>query len=343
MNALKQHKNKIIITFALLLALASYAALTHFTEHKQANNTSAKKYEALFKATTNDTDLNTNPLITDQIDLNKIKGPTYDVSYPTIGPLFVTTPARVITETSQLLLKDSTAPIKKNQRVLFYAPDGRLVDEGKIASIKQAPNEDVKVSYSLNSPLKKTSEKKPISSADIILRETGSVKRIPQSALSYENGAYFVYLIKTKRDQNNNAIIIPTGQTIVGEITKQPVRKTLGDKWHAAVSYKVHKADLVLLNPNTEIKNTNLIKIHIIKSPPPVLSRTQLWLKKVEKQRIIDVKEGQEKANRCNQPATGSKSTSNNETSSTPSGSCNSHPDDNAPFDAFKLLGIERL
>lgn len=238
---------------------------------------------------------------------------TYTAVAPTTGPLINTVSAKRMNNGLTLSINRKENPlcanVKPQQNIIFYNPSGAFLAAGKITNIQSDDNnDDIIVEY-----LYYTKDAVDIpaqdfaSIADIIISETGPLKRIPLSAVVQEQGQSVVYIAKNQSAAADEGII-----TVAIEST--PISTALKDNWFVEVGNTIRKSDLVIINPDDALNEETQTTIQKVDLAPPIPDNTTLWIDNAVAERTLSIEYSKKAGANC---SIGSTETSQTETTQT--------------------------
>lgn len=344
MKKIKKNKKKLLIIGIgfLFITICGYILKNNAYLQKSNNQDKelAQQYEKLFQYANEGKDINVYAPEEDIPLPDEIDGKTYDAAQPSTGPLLTTIPVKILLEGNKASLNSSSDLIKNGQKIIFYTPDDELLGTGTITKTSQT-----EIEYQFDDKYVASLDKEEFNNnADILVSETSPTKRIPHSSVVKGNEGYFVYLAKANLDNNGKEIIEPNGKVIVSKIVKQIVNTAHRDDWFIEAGYNIDPTDLIILNPDDNIKEGDKIKIKIVEinssENGPVV---QSWLNKEARETTKLSEEMNKLASSCGLAATLNNKKPANCNSNGDSSSCGDSIGQSKVLtkeDAYRLLGI---
>jgi hypothetical protein len=260
----------------------------------------------------------------------------YLVATPHYGPLTQTQEIRVAFDQDQAVgtLSNETAQnIKQNQKVILYDKEGYILPlGGKVESILTNNGKKritIKLPLGTNTALLATD-------LDIITLETIASKRLPRSAYIQDNAndktSTYVWIAKLSTKNKDSANIYTL------EKLEIDLGLTVLDYFEES-GYKIHSSDLVVLNPDSKIKENIPYSLKVTKLNLPLHNPIkQAWvdfeINRLNKQQA----ELTERAENCGKAATGNITATSGANSLPQSESCGTDFDGTDPFAIFNSL-----
>lgn len=337
-----------------------------FTAPKE-DSALAKQYETLFTAIKKGKDIDVYAPEYNIPQPENIAGKTYEAAHVSTGPLLTTVSAKIIPNSHKVLINDKNESVNKTHKVLFYAQNDSLLGLGTITNISHPSETKTEIEYSFDDLNLAQLDKESFNPlVDILIHETGPVKRVLHSSIIKKGDENYIYVAKARRDDLGVAIIEPNGKTIAAAITKQPINTHRQDDLYVAANDNIHPVDLVLLNPDENLTDGQMVKLKIMEIKAMTSSvKTQAWLNKIKRETAQSTKHWKTLTASCNLeaaanaakiPNKGDEKSSSN-CGGGGSGGCGAASSTEAPdtasedtpaqqsstvIDAYQLLGVER-
>ncbi|NQZ13673.1 MAG: hypothetical protein HRT94_02450 [Alphaproteobacteria bacterium] len=316
----------------------------------------AQSYEKLFNATQKGENIKVYAPKKKDSRIKQIKGPTYDAASPTMGAILTTVQGKLDFEKLQIAVSKPFELVKENQALLFYSLKGDVVAKELITSIDGSNPDTIIASYT-DHHIQYINKAALEQSGDIVVKEVGPIKRVSNQGIIEENGEHFIYVAKAMKDENGRTVILYNGQVIAAEVHKVPIDIQISDDWNTQASRNIHKADLIILNPNSDLHDGKLVKLRILKFKDETSSITAQVKATMRQQAVIATREELKKLlEQCSLAQAAQAKVLAEQGDSVTRGSCGSNSggsscgggvttdtaEQHSDVDPYELLGIEK-
>ncbi|MEM9469627.1 MAG: hypothetical protein AAF988_05635 [Pseudomonadota bacterium] len=183
----------------------------------------------------------------------------YLASNPSFGPLLTVTDAQLFPVKNKLKINAFPEKVIEGQKIIFFSKEGDVLGYGTVKSVRGN-----QAYFTFDNPeLAELDFKAFQTKADIVIKQTGNVRKIGLSSVLTKDGKDSILVLKAPRDSKGKAIALKQEQLSSTQIEEITVDNALKGAYHIEAPLTLHPLDLVILNPDHKLENGKEIKVSI--------------------------------------------------------------------------------